>query len=73
MPKVKGFNQQNQKLTEIFKIALVKNNWSQSHLAKLCGTTESQMSRIINFPEKCKFSSIQIVAKKLGIKELPII
>ena len=73
MPKVKSFNQQNDLISKIFKTALVNKEWSQKHLAEICGFSNSQMSRIINTPNKCCFSTIQQVSKKLGIKEIPII
>ena len=73
MPKVKSYNEQQEKITNLFKTALLNKGWSQGHLAKLCGFSNSQMSRIIRTPDKCCFSSLYITAKKLGIKELPII
>lgn len=73
MPKVKSFNQQNDLICRMFKTALIEKEWTQSHLAKICGFSNSQMSRIINTPNKCCFSTIQQVSKKLGIKELPIV
>lgn len=72
MPKIKSYDQQNQEIKRLFKIALIDKGWNQGHLAKICGFTESQISRIINRPDRCKFVSVQRVAKKLGIKSLPI-
>lgn len=71
MPKLKNTPEQN--LTIQLKIAMLEKGWNQKHLAKICGMEEAQMSRVINKPRRCNYSTICTVAEKLGIDSLPVI
>ena len=71
MPKLK--NTPEQDLTIQLKIAMLNKGWKQKHLAKICGMEEAQISRIINRPSRCHYSTICLVAEKLGINSLPVI
>lgn len=73
MPKIKPLDKQNAELKLMFKTALVRNGWTQKHLAEICGMTAPQMSLIIRNPEKHNFGTVLIICRKLGIKELPVI
>lgn len=73
MPKLRPLNPEKDRLIKTMKIALVEKGWTQDHLAEICASTPSQISRVINNPDKCHFSTLCLVAKKLGIKELPVI
>ncbi len=73
MPKVKSLNPTAEALSKLFRHALLDKAWTQEHLAELCAMDASSVSRIINSPEKRQMGNIIIVAKKLGIKEIPIL
>ena len=64
--------QRERNITAAFKKALVEKNWSMSHLAKLLGMNQGNLSRVINHPMSVRFDTICIVANKLGINCLEI-
>lgn len=72
MPKTRSYNVQAETMSRMIAVALAEKDWTQAHLAKLCNFSESQMSIIIKRPDKCNFSTLLIVFKKLGIKNIPI-
>lgn len=72
MPKTRNYNAQAETMSKMIAVALAEKDWTQAHLAKLCDISESQMSVIIKRPDRCNFSTLLIVFKKLGIKNIPI-
>lgn len=73
MPRTSPLNKQKDCLIKLFGHAMVDKGWNQKHLAEICNMSTAQMSRILNDPENHKFTTIIMVAKKLGISEIPII
>ena len=71
MPKLKPTPEQ-ELITEI-KVALVRNGWTQKHLAKLCGMDPGNLSRAIKNPGRQKYETLCTIARKLGMNTLPII
>lgn len=71
MPKLKNTAEQN--LTTQFRIAMFNKGWSQKHLGELCKMKQGQISRIINEPSRHNYSTVCVVASKLGITSLPVI
>lgn len=73
MPRTVPLDKQKDSLRKMFAHAMAEKDWNQKHLAKICGMTESQISLILKNPEKHRFTSIIVVARKLGISEIPIV
>ena len=73
MPRVRSLNQQSDKITKMFKIALIEKGWTQEHLAKICGKEKHLVNSIINDPEHRTFSNVLAVARALGINEIPVV
>ncbi len=73
MPRTSPLNKQKDCLIKLFGHAMVDKGWNQRHLAEICDMSTAQISKILNDPENHKFTTIIIVAKKLGISEIPII
>lgn len=73
MPSTLPLNKQKDCLIKLFGHAMVDKGWNQKHLAEICNMSTAQISKILNNPENHKFTTIIMVAKKLGISEIPII
>ena len=73
MPRTSPLNKQKDCLIKLFGHAMVDKGWNQRHLAEICDMSTAQISKILNDPENHKFTTIIMVAKKLGISEIPII
>lgn len=54
-------------MTKAFKKALVEKDWTQAHLAKLIGSEQATVSKIINHPLKREFRLVLMVADKLNV------
>ena len=74
MPALKLTKNQerNRKITAQFKVALAMKGWTQKHLAKLTGISETFISRIINQPLQRDLLDVLIVADKLGVNLLAV-
>lgn len=64
--------QRARNVSAVLKKALIDKGWTVSHLAKLLGMKQGNLSNIINHPMSVKFDTICRVATKLGITELNI-
>lgn len=73
MPRTIPLNKQKDCLIKLFGHAMVDKGWNQKHLAEICNMSTAQISKILNDPENHKFTTIIMVAKKLGISEIPIV
>ena len=73
MPRLLPSDKQADCIRKLFNHAMAEKDWNQKHLAKICKMSESQISLIMKYPEKHRFTSIITVARKLGISEIPII
>ena len=71
MPKLKDTPEQA--MTKLFKTQIAERGWNQEHLAKLCGTDAGKISRAINNPSRQKYETLCLMARKLGLKELPVL
>lgn len=51
---------------------MIDRGWNRKKLASLTGFSESKTSRVINHPESAKLSDIQLIIRKLGIKQIEV-
>ena len=69
MPALKKRPEQlrEEAMTKAFKKALVDKDLTQERLAKLIGSKQATVSKIINHPLKREFRLVLMVADKLGV------
>lgn len=73
MPKLRPQDKQLDSIRKRLKYGLVDKGWNQQHLAELLGMSPAQVSRIFKAPDKCKVSTLLLICRKLGIKEIEVI
>lgn len=73
MPKIKPLDPQKSEMQRIFRVAMAEKNWTQKHLAEICGLSETRVSAVIRDPEKHNFATLRRIALKLGIPNIPIL
>ncbi len=70
--KIGVYSQTEEKIVKLFKHALINKGWTMKHLAALCKMDPPQLSRNINHPLSVRFETILMIAKKLGIENIPV-
>lgn len=69
MPKLKKTNRQQiaANVKYLFKIGLLKKDWTQEHLAKVMGKEPAMISKAFNDPFKRKLGFLCDIADKLDV------